>query len=207
VSTLSPRSEPRPHARHLTSDRPHRGSHTARPGVHAPADEQQRRRRRQQADEDGQSLVEFSLILTPLLFLLLGIIQFGFVFNSYVTVSTATREAARIGTIYVYDRTLSQGANDAARNSQIRTQLLASLNGLSKTAPNFTNGATWTSSTSGTTTTYTNGDIKITYELPGTVTANDPRQGYRVTVRATYHQDLVIPVSYTHLTLPTIYSV
>ena len=144
--------------------------------------------------EDGQSLVEFSLILTPLLFLLLGIIQFGFVFNAYVTVSTAAREAARIGTIYVYDRTLSQGANDAARNSQIRTQLLASLNGLSKTSPNFTNGATWTSSTSGTTTTYTNGDIKITYELPGTVTANDPRQGYRVTVRATYHQDLVIPL-------------
>ena len=39
--------------------------------------------RARRRDEDGQSLVEFSLILTPLLFLLLGIIQFGFVFNTY----------------------------------------------------------------------------------------------------------------------------
>ncbi len=134
------------------------------------------------------------MILAPLLFLLLGVIQFGFVFNAYVTVSTAAREAARIGTIYVYDRTITQGANDALRNNEIETQLLASLNGLATTDPNFTNGGTWTSSTSGTTTTYTNGDITITYELPGTVTANDPRQGYRVTVKATYHQDLVIPL-------------
>ncbi len=145
-------------------------------------------------DKDGQALVEFSLILTPLLFLLLGVIQFGFVFNSYVTVSTAAREAARTGTIYVYNRTLTKGMNDAARNDEIKDQLLASLNGLSKTSPNFANGDTWTSSTSGTTTTYTNGDITITYEQPGTVTANDPRQGYRVTVRATYHQDLVVPL-------------
>ena len=149
---------------------------------------------RRRRGDDGQSLVEFSLILAPLLFLLLGVIQFGFVFNTYITVSSAAREAARIGTIYVYDRTLSQGANDAARNSEIRSQLLASLNGLSKTAPNFTNGSTWTSSTSGTTTTYVNGDITVTYELPSTVTANDPRVGYRVTVKATYHQDLVVPI-------------
>lgn len=151
-------------------------------------------RRRRTRRARGQSLVEFSLILAPLMFLLLGIIQFGFVFNTYVTVSTAAREAARIGTIYVYDQTLSQGINDTARNNQIKDQLVASLNGLNKTAPNFTTGSTWTSSTSGTTTTYTNGDITITYELPSTVTANDPRAGYRVTVDATYHQDLVIPI-------------
>jgi Flp pilus assembly protein TadG len=144
--------------------------------------------------EGGQSLVEFSLILAPLLFLLLGIIQFGFVFSAYITVSTSAREAAREGSIYVYDRTLAQSANDAARNNQIKSALLASLNGLAKTSPNLANGSTWTQSTSGTTDTFTNGDITITYTLPTTVTANDPRQGYRVTVRATYHQDLVIPL-------------
>ena len=142
---------------------------------------------------EGQSLVEFALILGPLLLLLLGIVQFGFIFNTYVTVSTAAREAAREGTIYVYDRTLSQGVNDAARNTTIRTALLASLNGLAKTSPNFTNGSTWTMTTSGSTTTYTNGDITVTYTLPATVTANDPRQGYQLTVRATYHQDIVVP--------------
>lgn len=150
--------------------------------------------RRPRRDGDrGQSLVEFSLILGPLLLLLLGIVQFGFIFNTYVTVSTAAREGAREGTIYVYDRTLSKSANDAARNATIRTALLASLNGLSKTSPQFTNGSTWTTTTSGTTTVYTNGDITVTYTLPSTVTANDPRQGYQVTVRATYHQDIVVP--------------
>src|SRR5690349_24960463 len=85
---------------------------------------------RSRAGGDGQALVEFSLILTPLLFLLLGIIQFGFVFNTYVTVSTSAREAAREGSIYVYDRTLTQSANDLARNNRIKDELLASLNGL-----------------------------------------------------------------------------
>jgi Flp pilus assembly protein TadG len=143
---------------------------------------------------DGQSLVEFSLVLTPLFLLLLGIIQFGFIFNTYVTLTNATREAARIGTIYVYDRSASNVVNDAARNDEIRDTLLASLNGLSKTTPNLANGGSWVSSTSGTTTTYTDGDIKITYSLPSTVTASDTRVGYRVTVKATYHQDLVIPL-------------
>ena len=150
--------------------------------------------RRPRPGQDGQSLVEFSLILAPLLLLLLGIIQFGFVFNAYITVSTAAREAAREGSIFVYDRTLTQSANDTARNNRIKTSLLASLNGLSKTSPNLANGSTWTSATSGTTVTFTNGDITISYSLPESVTANDPREGYRVTVRATYHQDLVIPL-------------
>ena len=144
--------------------------------------------------EGGQSLVEFSLILTPLLLLLLGVVQFGFIFNAYITVSTAAREAAREGSIYVYQRTLTQSDNDAARNERIRSALLASLNSLAKTSPNLANSASWTSTSSGTTTTFTNGDITVTYALPETITANDPRRGYRVTVRATYHQDLVIPM-------------
>ena len=45
----------------------------------------------------GQSLVEFSLILFPLFFVLLGIIQFGLIFNTYVTMTNAARDAARLG--------------------------------------------------------------------------------------------------------------
>lgn len=144
--------------------------------------------------DGGQSLVEFSLILAPLLLLLLGVVQFGFIFNAYITVSTAAREAAREGSIYVYQRTLTQSGNDAARNERIRSALLASLNSLARTAPNLANSTSWTSTSAGTTTTFTNGDITVTYALPDTVTANDSRRGYRVTVRATYHQDLVIPM-------------
>jgi Flp pilus assembly protein TadG len=145
--------------------------------------------------EEGQSLVEFALIVPPLLLLLLGVIQFGFIFNSVVTSSTAAREAARDGSVYQYSTSISKSANDLARNNKIKTTLLASMNGLAKTSPQFSNGSTWTSSTSGTTSTFTNGDITVTYELPSGVTDSDARVGYRVTVTATYHQDLIVPLA------------
>jgi Flp pilus assembly protein TadG len=144
--------------------------------------------------EDGQSLVEFSLILGPLMLILLGVIQFGFIFNTYITLSTATREAAREGSVYVYERWMTRSANDAVRNADVRDAFLGALNGLAKTSPQFATSSTWVSTTSGTTTTFTNGDLVVTYLQPDTVTANDPRAGYRLTVHATYHQDIVIPL-------------
>ena len=42
---------------------------------------------------DGQAIVETAVVLPVLLLLLLGIIQFGFIFHSYVTLE----EAARVG--------------------------------------------------------------------------------------------------------------
>src|SRR5947209_2220879 len=76
----------------------------------------------------GQSLVEFSLVLMPLFFILLGIIQFGFIFNSYVTLTNAVREGARIGTIYIYSASQSKAQNDLARDESIRSAVLASMN-------------------------------------------------------------------------------
>jgi Flp pilus assembly protein TadG len=151
-----------------------------------------RKRYVQDSGQSGQSLVEFSLVLTPLFFILLGIIQFGFIFNSYVTMTNASRDAARLGTIYVYDRTggMTKATNDLARNESIKTAVLTSMNMLGKTAPNFSVGSTWTQSG----TTYTNGDIVITYDLPAGVTETDTRVGQEVTVKATYHQDLIIPL-------------
>jgi Flp pilus assembly protein TadG len=138
----------------------------------------------------GQSLVEFSLVLGPLLLVLLGIIQFGFIFNSYVTMTNSAREGAREGTIYVYDRTLTKDQNDLARNNLVKTSVLGSMNLLGKTAPQFTTGSTWT--TSGTT--FSNGDLTITYTLPADATDSDPRAGWQITVSAKYHQDLIIPM-------------
>jgi Flp pilus assembly protein TadG len=138
----------------------------------------------------GQSLVEFSLILVPLFLVLLGIIQFGFIFNTYVTMTNAARDAARLGTIYEYDRTQTKAVNDLLRNESIKTQLLASMNLLSKAAPQFTVGSTWSQSGS----TYTNGDLVITYAIPSGINDSQPRVGQQITVRATYHQDLVVPM-------------
>jgi Flp pilus assembly protein TadG len=140
--------------------------------------------------ESGQSLVEFSLILAPLLFILLGIIQFGFIFNTYITMTNAARDAARMGTIYEYDRTLSKSANDLARNNSVKSYLLGSMNFLGKTSPQFSVGSSWVQSG----TTYTNGDLVITYAIPAGISDTEPRVGQTVTVRAVYHQDLIVPL-------------
>src|SRR6187431_2982529 len=53
----------------------------------------------------GQAMVEFAAVLLPVLLLIVGIIQFGLLFGANVTLTNAAREAARAGTIYVYDYT------------------------------------------------------------------------------------------------------
>jgi Flp pilus assembly protein TadG len=158
--------------------------------VRFPFRPQRRPRTRPAAAERGQSLVEFSLVLMPLFLILLGIIQFGFIFNTYVTMTNAARDAARLGTVYVYDRTLTKAQNDLARNNSIKTQVMSSMNVLSTTTPHFVTSGTWSQSGL----VFTNGDLVITYEVPADVTDSDPRTGERVTVSATYHQDLVIPL-------------
>lgn len=138
----------------------------------------------------GQSLVEFALVLMPLFIILLGIIQFGFVFNAYVTMTNASREGARLGTVYIYDASLSKAQNDLARNNAIKSSLIGSMNMLTKTAPNFTTSGTWSQSGL----TFTNGDLVVTYVIPSGTTDTDARVGQQLTVRATYHQDLIIPL-------------
>lgn len=125
----------------------------------------------------GQSLVEFALVLIPLLLLILGVVQFGLIFNSYVTMTNAAREGARTGTIYVYDRTLSKTQNDTNRDAAIRASVLGSMNLLAKTSPQFAAS-----------------DLTITYENPAGVPDTETRTGQTVTVRAVYHQDLIIPM-------------
>jgi len=45
--------------------------------------------------EDGQSLVEFALMLPVLLLILTGILKFGLMFNHYITLTDAVRSGAR----------------------------------------------------------------------------------------------------------------
>lgn len=46
--------------------------------------------------EKGQSMVEFALVLPILLMLLLGIAEFGWLFNAKITITSAAREGARV---------------------------------------------------------------------------------------------------------------
>ena len=50
-------------------------------------------------NEKGQSLVEFAILLPLLLLLLMGILEFGIMLNSYLTINNASREGARLGIV------------------------------------------------------------------------------------------------------------
>lgn len=50
-------------------------------------------------NQKGQSIVEFALVVPLLLIFVMGIIEFGFMFNAYLTISNASREAARLGAL------------------------------------------------------------------------------------------------------------
>jgi len=52
-------------------------------------------RRLEIRDERGQAMTEFALVLPILALLLLGVIQFGILFNQYITLTDATRAGAR----------------------------------------------------------------------------------------------------------------
>lgn len=60
----------------------------------------------------GQALVEFAIIIPILFLLIMGILQFGMMLNSYLTIENASREGAREGIA---------GSSDA----DIRSRILA----------------------------------------------------------------------------------
>ena len=53
------------------------------------------KKRIQIRNEQGQAMTEFALVLPVLALLLFAVIQFGIVFNNYVTLTDATRAGAR----------------------------------------------------------------------------------------------------------------
>jgi Flp pilus assembly protein TadG len=135
------------------------------------------RLRRARGDSRGQSVVEFALVLTPLMILMLAVVQLGLIFNGYVTLSNAVREGARTASIYVYDRNLSKAQNDAARAAAARTSLVDGLGILKKTAPQL--AAT---------------EPTITYTIPAGTSDTNARTGQEVTVHVHYGMDLILPL-------------
>ena len=58
-----------------------------------------RRKRIQFRAQNGQTMAEFALVLPLLALLLFGVIQFGIVFNQYITLTDAVRAGARKGAV------------------------------------------------------------------------------------------------------------
>jgi Flp pilus assembly protein TadG len=85
----------------------------------------------------GQALVEFAMVLLPLLMIVVGIVQFGFIFGANVSLTNATREAARAGTIHVYDGSKSTAQNGVDRCTAILGAATQSFGLLTASAPHF----------------------------------------------------------------------
>jgi Flp pilus assembly protein TadG len=65
--------------------------------------------------DDGQAIVEFALVLPLLMGLLLGIVQFGIVFNNYETLTDAARVGARQAAVSRFVGDNGASAETAAR--------------------------------------------------------------------------------------------
>ncbi|NPV52387.1 MAG: pilus assembly protein [Firmicutes bacterium] len=65
-------------------------------------------------NEGGQALVEMAIVMTVLLLLLTGIVEFGRIFNASLTVVHASREAARVGILGKTDEEIINAAKSAS---------------------------------------------------------------------------------------------
>jgi len=67
--------------------------------------------------ERGQSLIEFALTAPLLIVLLLGLVEMGHAFNSYMTIVAASRDAARLGA------QRGATAGDTAMRNLVKTEI------------------------------------------------------------------------------------
>lgn len=72
---------------------------------------------------DGQSLVEFALVLPILILLILGMIEFGWILNGKITLTSAVREGARAAIVCESQTKALTAAQTAVNNSAASSSL------------------------------------------------------------------------------------
>ena len=77
------------------------------------------RRRPNIRHERGQTMVEFALVVPILCVVLFGILQFGAIYNDYVTLTDATRVGARKAATSRLDASPAAAAENAARKAAV----------------------------------------------------------------------------------------
>ena len=70
--------------------------------------------RRRGKRENGQTLVEFALVLPIFLLVLFAIVDFGMAFHSWITVTNSAREGARLGAVRATSGEIEQRVRDTA---------------------------------------------------------------------------------------------
>jgi Flp pilus assembly protein TadG len=178
--------------------------------THRPAPTGERRLvlRAREAVARGQAMVEFALVLLPVLLIVVAIIQFGLLFGAQVTITNAAREGARVGTVYVYDNSQNRSWNDAQRCGQMLAAIRGSMGFLALGSPHFSatsNGDGSCPTPTGES--QTNGDLTVSYcdhvttsngpcpdtSDSDTACAVDTREACLVRVAITYRSSIVVP--------------
>jgi len=131
-------------------------------------------------ESDGAAMVEFAIGCTVLIILVLGIIEFGFLWYQKQVITNASREAARYGVTY---RTKTDGTRLAPKNFTSPT--------IAEVANNYCTGripaGSWTvAALGGTAATAADGD-----ELHTPLPLGSPPKNIIVTVNATNQMDLL----------------
>jgi TadE-like protein len=87
------------------------------------------RRRHGRRSQRGQSLVEFAIVLPFLMLLILGAVEFGFMFNSDLSLEYASREGARLGASLVNGGgTLGCGSGRSPNAGTVDEQIVQAVN-------------------------------------------------------------------------------
>ena len=138
-----------------------------------------RSNRAQGSRPQGQALVEFALILTPLLLILFSIIQLGLLFSTQLGLATAARETARYASTLITTSAAQSLTNGSLALTDMRTRKLPQY----VVAFNLANLNT-TAATPPSNVTY------CYYANPGSPTT----YSIRVIARAQYKQVLLLPL-------------
>ena len=114
--------------------------------------------RRAKKAEKGQAMVELALVLPILLLILLGIIEFGHIFYSYLVIQNATRDGARYGVVW------DSSNNHYVTNTEVETVVRGKTTALQKSDTNLTVYITPT--TESTKASGKNFEVNIKYNVP-----------------------------------------
>ena len=157
-------------------------------------------------------MVEFAFVLLPMLLIVVGIVQLGLLFAANVTLTNATREAARAATVYPYSVAPgeSRATNDLARCTDALEAARQAFGFLSPAAPHFSStdpcpgGSASDLNGDGFNDRWVNGDMTVSLcssmatpsspcPTTGTYCSGDDPVGCVVRVAITYRSDIVVP--------------
>jgi hypothetical protein len=162
--------------------------------------------------ERGQAMVEFAAVILPLLFIVVGIVQFGLIFGANVSLTNAAREAAREASIHRYIGADGSSVNGVDRCTAAVEAATQAFGFLSNASPHFSASSPCPTGIDqngdGLHDLWPNGDVEVSICAAGTAPGEecphnsspanfcttDSGEGCLVRVRLDYNQSVVVPL-------------